>query len=222
MGYNRIGKFRLMEKVTLPNMERGPWKVEQFTTDRLCWNSALSGRPVPVGETFTCLVYKRQTIMSDTPAEMRDHACAVHRASGHCLIHGLGLGMVLKNILLKPEVTAMTVIEIDQDLIDMVAPHYADPRVTVICADALAWKPPKGVRYNMIWSDIWAGICSDNLKDMTVLRRRFGRRCDWHGCWCDAECWRQRRQEQRQEKENAYWDAAFNGYKRLEHAIETA
>ena len=130
--------------------------------------------------------------MSDTPAEQRDHCEAVRRATGSCLLNGLGIGMVLKNILLKDDVTDVTVVEISQDLIDMVSPHYNDPRVTFVCSNAFDYKPPKGKRYNMVWHDIWDYICSDNLPEMTRLHRKYGRRADWQGSWCKRECQRNR------------------------------
>lgn len=169
----------MMEKVDLPEMEKGEWKVEKFTTLL---------RRAPVGETFTRLRRNGTLVMTDTPAEMSDHSSAVRRAKGSCLISGLGIGMVLKNILLKPEVTDVTVVEISQDLIDLIAPYYQDERVTFVCADILTWKPPKGKRYNMVWHDIWDTICTDNLPEMATLHRRYGRKTDWQGSWCKKEC----------------------------------
>jgi len=130
-----------MERVELPEVSKGAWKIEHFVTDRTDWGSVKSGRAVPVGEKFTRAMRGGTLVMSDTPAEMRDHRSAVWAAKGSCLLNGLGIGMVLKNILLKPEVTDVTVVEISQDLIDIVAPHYPDSRVTFVCADALLFKP---------------------------------------------------------------------------------
>lgn len=172
-----------MEKVNLPEMQKGAWKVERFTTDRTDWSSLFHGRAVPVGETYTRLMRDNVLVMSDTPAEMHDHRDPVDFARGSCLLSGLGLGMVLKNILLKPYVTDVTVIEVSQDLIDLISPFYIDPRVTIICADALAYRPPRGKHYNMVWHDIWDNICEDNLESMKKLRMKYARRSDWQGCW---------------------------------------
>lgn len=100
---------------------------------------------------------------------------------------------MLKNILLKPEVTDVTVVEISQDLIDLVAPHYQDPRVTIVCADAFEYKTPKGKKYGMCWHDIWSGICSDNLEEMAKLHRKYGKKAAWQGSWCKHECKRLKR-----------------------------
>jgi spermidine synthase len=181
-----------LQKVLLPNMQKGEWTIDTFVTDRMDFHSLLRGRGVPVGETFTRLSRNATLVMTDTPAEMRDHREAVYRAKGSCLINGLGIGMVLKNILIKPEVTDITVVEISKDLIDMVSPYYADERVKYICADAFNYKPPKGKRYQMVWHDIWDTICADNLKEMERLHRKYGRRTDWQGSWSKYECLRYR------------------------------
>ena len=181
-----------MELVTLPEMQKGDWKIEHFTVDRIDFHSEFRGRGVPMGGKYTRAVRRGTLVMSDTPSEQRDHYEAVRKATGSCLLNGLGIGMVLKNILLKNDVTDVTVVEISQDLIDMVSPHYDDQRVTFVCSDAFEFKPPKGKRYNMVWHDIWDYICGDNLPEMAKLHRKYGRRTDWQGSWCKMECQRNR------------------------------
>lgn len=187
-----------MQQVNVEEGERGKWTVSRFTVSEdqakfSAIRAAVKGRGyVPPG-TYTQIICKgRGIVMSDTPDEMRDHRYAVSRARGHVLINGLGIGMVLTNVLKKPEVTAVTVVEIDEDVISLVGPNYSDPRVTIIHASAFDYKPPKGVRYGAVWHDIWDSICADNLSDMTRLKRKYGRRADWQGCWCEYECRRYR------------------------------
>jgi hypothetical protein len=184
-----------VEQISISEGICGDWSISKFVVgDKEAMSSmfAYRSRYVPKG-TYTKLCHKvRGVVMSDTPAEMRDHSYAVYKATGSVLINGLGIGMVLKNILAKPDVTDVTVIELEQDVIDLVAHHYQDPRLTIICADAYEWKPPKGKRYNMVWHDIWDAICSDNLKLMEKLHRKYGRICDWQGSWGKENCIYQR------------------------------
>ena len=186
-----------MEKVDLPDMQKGVWKVEKYTTQYQDWGSLAKGRPVPVGETFTRVMRNGTLVMSDTPSEQQDHWEPVYKAAGSCLINGLGIGLVLKNVLLKQAVTDVTVVEVYQDLIDLVSPYYADPRVAFVCCDAFVYKPPKGKRYTMVWHDIWDNICADNLSGMTKLHRKFGKCCHWQGSWCKYQCQRQKQNEDR-------------------------
>ena len=189
-----------MEKVTLPEMSQGAWCIEPFTVTGKEFQNYFRSRYVPPG-TYTRLKRNGRLVMSDTPDEMRDHLPIVNHATGSVLLNGLGLGMVLKNILLKEEVTDVTVIEIDRDLIGLVGPYYSlrDKRVSVICADALTYKPPKGKRYNAVWHDIWDDMCIDNLKEMATLHRKYGRRTDWQGSWGRGICEIQRAKEKREE-----------------------
>lgn len=185
----------MLEKVSIPEGERGLWSVKKFTVEpvdpydlgRL--RALRDGRGhVPPG-TYTKLVCQgRGVIMSDTPDEMRDHVVAVRKATGDVLINGLGIGMVLAAVLRKPKVTSVTVVEIDPDVIALVSPYYADDRLQIVCASAFDYQPPKGKCYNMVWHDIWDAISEDNLAEMTRLKRKYGRLADWQGCWAEAWC----------------------------------
>lgn len=183
----------MIPNVQIPEGSRGPWTVKRYTVDERAskmtvLQSMMHGRGyVPPG-TYTELRHaKRGLIMSDTPDEMRDHYEFVHKAMGQVLINGLGLGMALAAILKKPEVKGVTVIEIDPDVIALVGPAFAGERVAIIHADAFLFQPPKGERYNAVWHDIWDDICGDNLAPMTQLKKKYGRRTDWQGCWCEHQ-----------------------------------
>jgi hypothetical protein len=179
----------MFEKVQIPEAQRGAWRIERFKVDKFgALRYSLKGRGIPVGEEFTRLMRDDVLVMSDTPAEMDDHYLAVSKAYGSCLINGLGIGMVLKAVLKKPEVTDVTVVELSCEVLDMVAPHYQDQRVTFVQADALTYKPPPDKRYQMVWHDIWDNICSDNLPQMHTLHRKYARRADWQGSWCRHLC----------------------------------
>lgn len=179
----------MLTKVQIPESIRGEWRIERFTTDPVrCMAYAGEGRNVPANEQFTRLMRGRTVVMSDTPAEMADCHEPVRMARGSCLVNGLGLGLVLKAILDKPEVTDVTVVEISREVFGMVSPYYTDPRITFVLADAMAYKPPVGKRYQMVWHDIWDYISADNLPQMHKLHRKYGRRADWQGSWCRRQC----------------------------------
>ena len=80
----------------------------------------------------------------------------------------------------------VTVIEKSEDVIALVAPTLTKRygvRLEIIHADAFEYKPPKGVRDSVVWHDIWTHLCTDNLKGMGTLHRKYGRSCDWQGSW---------------------------------------
>jgi spermidine synthase len=129
--------------------------------------------------------------MSDTPAELEDMYYFVYHAKGKVLINGLGLGAAVQAVLSKPEVEHVTVIEISEDVIKLVADHYLKrygDRLTIIHADALTWQPPKGQKFDTVWHDIWDSICTDNLEEMGRLHRRYGKRAAWQASWCREQC----------------------------------
>lgn len=162
---------------------------------------------VQAGETL-CQLFGGNTLwMSDTPDERRDHRYVSRHLKGHVLIGGLGMGMFALFAALRPEVEKVTVIEINPDIIDLVLPHLhkamksqgINPdKLVVIEDDLLAWKPPKGEKYQCIWFDIWANLCTDNLEDMATLNRRFARRTDgYRECWGESLLKVQRERERR-------------------------
>jgi len=190
-------------EINIPDRKVGEWEIETFEVPKNDISQAISmikyGRGVPSG------VYKRlrrggETVMSNTPDEIRDGLHFVRKATGSVLINGLGMGVIVKMLLEKPDVTDITIIEKSKDVIELVADYYKDPRITIIHADCFEWQPSKGKRYNAVWHNIWDNICEDNLEEMKKLHRKYGRRSDYQESWCRYECERQRR-----ESKMYYW-----------------
>jgi spermidine synthase len=180
------------EKVSIPEGTSGLWSVIKFEVTeyqakleniRLAFHGQ-SRRIIPPGH-YTRLVCGRSTVMSDTPAEAWEHRRLYLAAKGDILLNGLGLGFALSALLRKDGVRSITVIEKSQDVINLVGPSITDPRCTIIQADALVWRPEKGARFDVVWHDIWTDICGDNKKQMTALRRAYGRRTSWQSCWSE-------------------------------------
>jgi len=200
-------EFKPQIKINIPDCEKGDWKVKNFVIshDEARWHNLRelisgNGRPVIPGE-YVSLQRNGSTIMSNTPAEIGDFNEFKRKATGNVLINGLGLGVTLAYILAKPDITKVTVIEIDQDLIDLISPFYTDPRVNIIHADALEYKPEKGIRFNAVWHDIWDNISIENLENMALLHRKYGRKTDWQGSWCKRLCLSMKRKEDRENKQ---------------------
>lgn len=157
---------------------------------RAAFSFGSAGRAVPAGK-YTALRINGSMMMSDTPSEIDDLWSAFRAARGHCLINGLGLGVVLNGFLMKPDVEHVTAVEINPDVAELVGTHWTETygdRVTIVVADALTYSPPPRTRYGYVWHDIWPAICGDNLDDMKRLHRRYGRRCDEQGSWCRSLC----------------------------------
>ena len=193
-------------KVNIEPGESGNFSVERFEASEQAASFERiravvgGGRCVPAG-TYTALYRKggwggKTLVMSDTRDEIYDLRGVLTNAHDHCLVAGLGLGVVVRAMLLDERVTKVTVLEISPDVIKLVGEslkaEFGD-KLEIIEADALEWKPPKGVHYGTCWFDIWDDICADNLSEMSKLKRRYARKSDWKGCWCEYQCRRGRR-----------------------------
>lgn len=182
-------------KVDVPEGVSGIWKVSKFTVSdedakhdafRAMFSGGGMGRSTPPG-TYTSLHRGGTLIMSDTPDEIRDHRGFIRSATGRVLIAGLGIGMVMGAVAMKPDVTSVTVIEKSEDVIKLVADHYlAKPyghKLDIVCADIFQWKPDRGTTYDWGWMDVWDNLCTDNLKEMTQLARKYSRSVKNKGYW---------------------------------------
>ena len=196
-------------RVNLPSAESsaGLYTVESFTVPD-AWNRKrvqheLEGRGVPPG-VYTRLLRNRakpsgdangrepgMVVMSDTPAELEDamdfyRACESFGGRG-VLIHGLGIGCTIR-MALHAGATNVTVVEKDEELMEMIAPHYSDSRVEIVLGDCLTYEHDPAERWGVVWHDIWDLISSGNLGEMRRLNLLFGRRSVWQGSWCQREC----------------------------------
>lgn len=122
---------------------------------------------------YVRLIVNGDLMMSDTGMERYTNKLFINKAKGRILIAGLGIGMLLENILDIPEVVEVVVIEKYQDVIDLVAPAFTSPKLKIICADIFDYKMPKEEKFDCIYFDIWPYISCDNLVEMRKLHRKY-------------------------------------------------
>jgi len=195
-------------KVDVPEGKSGEVEIKRFVVDAAGsaftkMRAAMKGRGyVPEG-TYTEIRRAGVLWMSDTPDEIRDHLGFIGRASGRVLVTGLGLGMVAAACLRKPEVEKVVVVEIDPDVVALVAPHLVEQfgdRVDVVLADAYKWKPAEGSRvFDCAWHDVWPDICGSNARKMRAIVKHYAPFMTAPGffarqaCWCERETARENR-----------------------------
>jgi len=203
---------------TIPDGQSGAWSVERFVVgeeeakiERM--RSAFSGfRQLSVWPgTYVCLNGPGGLWMSDTPSEAVDHYAPIRRAGvvgGHCLVTGLGLGLVTEALLAISAVKRVTVVELESDVIALVGPTLRErwgDRLEIVQADALTWRPPRGLRYSVVWHDIWQVLCGDNQASMTKLKRRYAFRADWQRCWREETVRRVNRAWREEQRQLVLW-----------------
>jgi len=187
----------LVGSVKIPPGETENFKFERFTItpDAAEFQNAMDalkpGRriyAVRPGE-FTRLCYKSgfgDVLMSDTDFEVNTNLEAINEATGDVLIFGLGLGLILNVIMEKPDVKSVTVVELHEEIINYVGPHYKNKKLKIIQGDAYGWTPPPRTRYDYIYYDIWGSFSTDLVDKMKELKkdaRKFLRKGGKVRCW---------------------------------------
>jgi hypothetical protein len=165
------------------NSEKGIARLEKFsiTEDqaflialRNTINGTISENCAP-GD-YIKLYVDGELYMSDTDMERNTNREFCAKANGDVMIAGLGIGLVLHNLrasVNSGKVKSITVIEKYQDVIDLVAPKYADMPIRFVCADVLSYEPNPTERYDTIYFDIWPTISADNFAEMDMLKKRW-------------------------------------------------
>lgn len=190
--------------INIPDAVSGDWAVTSFEVSEKdadfhnMRESCHTHRYIKPGH-YKKLSRGGHTVMSDTPSEVSDSIQFIYQAKGSLLISGLGLGVTLSYLVEKKGVDKITVLEKSDDVMKLVTPSFSQfKNTTIIHADTFTWSPPKGVRYDFAWHDIWDGICTNNLPEMTKLHKKYGRRVGKQFSWCKEICLLQKRREKRE------------------------
>ncbi|MEN6313275.1 MAG: rRNA adenine N-6-methyltransferase family protein [Clostridiaceae bacterium] len=192
-----------MKETMIPENKVGCARIEHFIVDKHGSELSMLRREyVPEGK-YTRLIVNGHIMMSNTPMEKGTNIDVIRFSHGKVLIAGLGIGMILTEILENEKVESVTVIEKYKDVIDLVAPSFNSPKLKIIHADIMEWKPDKGDYYDTIYFDIWPDICTDNLDEIKTLhlRARYWKNKSnphvWVDSWMYAELKRQRYRDKR-------------------------
>ncbi|MDY6949182.1 MAG: hypothetical protein SXG53_26105 [Pseudomonadota bacterium] len=112
--------------------------------------------------------------MSITPHEIESQELGCDLASGHTVVMGLGMGWIAANVALRTEVTRVTVIELDPDVIALIEgmncfaslPADARAKIHVVRADALQWSPASpDEAVDFLFADIWLTLDEQTTVD---------------------------------------------------------
>ena len=144
------------------------------------------GIPTPAGE-YRLLVHDGEVWMSDVPSEIADHAEVLEQAArrgGRVLVHGLGLGLVINDLLTLDRVEHVDVVELEPEIIRLTGVQFAGlDRVSIRWGNALTFEWPDDAWWSVVWHDIWADTGTETWEEAFALTARFAGRCDWQACW---------------------------------------
>lgn len=163
-----VGRWRLRVAPIL--LSAGYWSPALMTTDM----AALLRREAD-GE-YRCW-------MSMTPMEIESQEIGVRAATGHTVVMGMGMGWAAVNAALRPEVTRVTVVELDPDVIEVnrsvglfdQLPAEAVAKISLVNADALEFRTDEPA--DTLMTDIWLPINGDErMEQSRIMARNTGAR----------------------------------------------
>lgn len=185
--------------VNIPEGRSGQWYIKKITGDSSTIYDLAYEFPVGQQRTeeygnYTFLCHDvHGPIMQDTFHEYEEHKSLWIHAKGNVLIGGLGIGFVNQKLMENPNITSITIVEKNQDVINLVWDHCPkDARFTLIHADVDTWIPPENSHWDYAWFDTWMGDVESNMEDYTQqIHNRYNSYCDNIGVWkfLDSNCW---------------------------------
>jgi hypothetical protein len=200
---------RLIDACRVPDEVReqkyGPWEIRRFAvpTDLSTFtDAAIRMLMLEAGlagyKHYTALLRSTlatlhrnmgETVMEDSPRELRKHLPILMNARGRVLISGLGLGCVVRGLLSRPEVTRIDVIEIDPIVIDMIWPEFMmKGKCHLYIGDALTYdwaaEPLEhgDHHWDFGWHDVWSETESLAVIHMKLMER-YDTMIDRQGAW---------------------------------------
>lgn len=148
---------------------------------------AMHGQPLNA-EKYTRLIINGECWMTDAEFECATSVPFERAARGDVLVIGLGLGLGIRPILAKPSVRSVLVLEINEDVIALIAPTIVHPKLRIVRGNAYSWRPPKAA-FDLVYFDIWKDVPNeDNREDLARLRRHYKVSCRQSGrmmAWCE-------------------------------------
>jgi hypothetical protein len=145
------------------SMQSGAWELRQ-TENVLCQGYWSKAQLVP---SIWALLRDSNVWMSITPMELESQAIGIEQAKGHVTIFGLGMGWAAAATALRDQVTLVTVVEYDTEVIAL---HHeldifsqlaaeAQSKIRIEQGDAYTWRPTSHV--DLLMPDIWLPLVSD-------------------------------------------------------------
>jgi len=189
----------LYKPMSFPRQKSGPFEIVTQTSDHFQITSMSHAQLLGVesvslnfGEPvdFHVLTGDGCGIMaSDKPDEIYIQYIAFHAMHGRVLVGGLGLGMAANMIAATPQVSAVTVIEKEPDIIRLVEGNL-DPKVSVIQADVFKYTSKMGAsQFDSAYYDTWYSTARREWGVSVVPLYRASRRAgiETLGAWGEHE-----------------------------------
>lgn len=179
--------FPLMAKLLAPS-KIGCAEITHYTITKLdVLRELMHGGPCEES-TVAILRVNGRTVMSDTRHERLTNWEIRARAKGRVLVAGLGMGMIIHALAKNAEVSSITVVEKESDVIALISPSLPKTeKLNVVCADIFKWAPAIGEKFDTIYFDIWAdasnGAAAPDRRKLSARFRKHKAPEGWMGSW---------------------------------------
>lgn len=177
-------------EVDIPEGVSGDYEIAYYTdeTTDLMWQEYLTLKGES-HDSYTVLIKDSlgMPIMQDSEAEYNEHQWLWDNATGDVLVGGLGLGVCHQPLIDNPDVTSVTIIELEQDVVDLVWDDCVkDDTFSIVVADFETWSPPEGSSFDTVWGDTWLVDNSLTMVDYrTLITNRYSQYTENIGFWGD-------------------------------------
>lgn len=177
--------------------EVGDFRLVKYSITDKDWKAKLDG--IPNGDYIKLengMTNYASVMMSNTPMEKRTNRQFILNANGDVFIAGLGIGLIVLPIQDKIEVNSITILEKNQEVIDLVGSQLPlNDKVTIIQGDVFDYEFPKGTKFDTIYFDIWDYINSDVYEEMKLLKKKYRKykrmskenQNVYMGCWAEYQ-----------------------------------
>ena len=111
-------------------------------------------------ESYLALTYKDEIWMSITPNEINTMKPYIDQASGDVLVLGLGLGYYPFMVSQKENVKKITIVELDQNIIDIFNNHLLPlfphkEKIKIVKGEAVSYLRKDTAHHNYVFADLW-------------------------------------------------------------------
>ena len=182
--------LKAMRADSIPAGEKGLWNVRKFEIKKFILSPDKKKLIAPGNYTqlskltWASINFGGECVMVDYYAELLTHMNFIQKARGRVFVSGLGLGCVLRGLLLKEEVTYIDVVEKNQEVIDLIWPFMPkDERLKLRKADVLKIKL-NGESWDYGWHDISTdgnkGLEKKHATLIAMLHSRIKKQGAWN------------------------------------------
>lgn len=180
--YKNVGIFKAKEQDwQFVELDYAPY--EGFVSDEIQVDNKYFAEHTPFSFfkerfPFLAVLQKDEIWMSVMPHEINTMKEPISKAKGNVLVLGLGLGYFLYNILLKPEVKKVDVVEKDLNVIKLFNTNLIEKfphleKINLLKGDAIEYLKNTDKKYDYVFADIWHNVGDGEMLYILLKKQEY-------------------------------------------------